>query len=95
MNIARDANLVKLAVDVERKIIACGCEFHIDCADQLIEDGSRFKNIWGANVYPDTMQIDFVAFLNIRPERGNRAMHIQDETVREKVGEVLKELLPI
>jgi hypothetical protein len=32
---------IKLAVDVERQILAGGGEYHADCEEVLLEDGSR------------------------------------------------------
>ena len=38
---------IKLAVDVERNILAGGGEFHADCQEALLEDGSHQENVWG------------------------------------------------
>jgi hypothetical protein len=38
---------IKLAVDVERDILAGGGEYHADCEEVLLEDGSRQEDIWG------------------------------------------------
>ena len=32
---------IKLAVDVQRNIVAGGAEYHTDCEEILLEDGSR------------------------------------------------------
>lgn len=32
---------IKLSVDVEREILAGGGEYHADCEEVLLEDGSR------------------------------------------------------
>jgi hypothetical protein len=37
---------IKLAVDVERKILAGGGILHADCKAALLEDGSRQVSIW-------------------------------------------------
>jgi len=87
-----DAGMVKLATDIERKILAAGCEFHVFCAEELLGDGSERKNVWGANVYADGA-IDFTAVFNIRPQDNNRSMEIQDGEIRKKVEAVIKELL--
>ena len=88
-------DILKFAVDVERGIMAAGCYFHIDCAEELMGDGSRAGDIWGANVYPAERKIDFSAVFNIRPLRNNRSMDIQDAVVRAKVGVVARNLLPL
>lgn len=89
-----DAEMAKLAVDIEKKLLAIGCEFHVFCAEELLQGGSRRKNIWGANVYPDGA-LDFTAVFNIRPADGNRSMEIQSEGVRKEVESVIKTLLPL
>ena len=43
---------IKLAVDVERQLVAGGGELHADCEQALIEDGSRQEDIWGADWDP-------------------------------------------
>ena len=93
--IAGNENMLKLAVDIERKIVSMGCEFHIDCAELLIQDGSDLANVWGANVYPKDNSLDFTAYINIRPEQHNRSMEIQNQEIRKKVEAVIKELLSL
>ena len=89
-----DDAMAKLAVDIEKKFLSISCEFHVFCAEELIQDGSRRKNLWGANVYPDGA-IDFTAVFNIRPQDGNRSTEIQNEDTKKEVEAVIKELLPI
>lgn len=86
-------SFVKVVVDVERKILSAGCELHIDCADELVEDGSAARNLWGANVYPEKGVIQFVSLINIRPRDGNRSMEIQLPDVRAKVEEIIRALV--
>ncbi len=52
---------IKLAVDVERGVLAGGGEYHADCEEILLEDGSLQENLWGADLYPDTRTVGFVA----------------------------------
>jgi hypothetical protein len=40
---------VKLAVDIQRGILAGGGTLHADCEAVLIEDGSRQEDVWGQN----------------------------------------------
>jgi len=92
--IIEDKTMIKMAVDIERRVLSLDCEFHIDCAERLMADGSKFSNIWGANFYPEDKKIDFIALINIRPEK-NRSMEIQDEKITEKIEGIIKKLLPI
>ncbi len=56
---------IKLAVDVERGIVAGGGEYHADCEEVLLEDGSLQENIWGADWYPESRTVTFGALINI------------------------------
>ncbi len=85
--------MVKVVVDIERNILSASCEFHIDCAEQLVDDGSLQKNLWGANLYRHNLSIDFVSLINIKPMEGNRSMEIQGPVIKRKVEEIIKKLL--
>jgi hypothetical protein len=84
---------IKLAVDVDRGILAGGGEYHADCEEVLLEDGSRQENVWGADWYPDSRAVAFGALINIRPRQGNMAMEIQEPHLREQIEAVVRRLL--
>ena len=86
---------IKLAVDVERSILAGGGEYHADCEEALLEDGSRQQDIWGADWYPESNRVEFVALINIRPRQGNRGMEIEDPMLREKIETIVRRLLEV
>ena len=48
---------VKLAVDVQRRILARGRAMHADCEAALLEDGSQQADVWGADWNPTTQQV--------------------------------------
>ena len=81
-------DLVKAVVDVDREIIAVDAELHSDLEAMLLEDGSRQKNIWGINLYPDLQGDEFIEFdalINIRPSQDNRSRGVEDEEIRKKI----------
>jgi hypothetical protein len=84
---------IKVAVDVERELLAGGGEYHADCEEVLLEDGSRQEDIWGADWYPDSQTMAFGALINIRPEQGNRSMEIENRELRKKIEEIVRRLL--
>ncbi len=84
---------IKLAVDVERGVLAGGGEYHADCEETLLEDGSLQEDLWGADWYPDTRTVGFVALINIRPRQGNRGMEIEDPTLRRRIEAVVRRLV--
>ncbi len=85
--------MVKVVVDLEKNILSAGCEFHIDCNEDLINGGSAQKNLWGANLYRKDYSIDFVSLTNIKPTEGNRSMEIQDPAIKQRMEEIIRELL--
>ena len=81
-------DMVKYVVDVERGVVGLGGEMHADAEQLLLEDGSRQKDLWGANYYPGRGRegcIEYTSLINIRPAAGNRSMEIQDPALRERV----------
>ena len=84
---------IKLAIDVERGILAGGGEYHADCEEALLEDGSQQEDIWGADLYPESKKVEFIALINIRPRQGNRGMEIEDSNLRAKVEAIVRRLL--
>lgn len=89
-------SVVKIAVDIEKKIIALGGELHSDCQEALIKKGSQTKDIWGANVLlgkPKEQRIEFVALINIRPVFGHYDMEIKSLEIKEKIKQVINQLI--
>jgi hypothetical protein len=84
---------IKLAVDIKRGILAGGGEFHVDCEQVLLRDGSEQANIWGADWYPHRQTIAYESIINIRPRDNNRSLEIQSPQIRDQVGQVVKSLL--
>ena len=84
---------MKLAVDIERGVIAGGGEFHADCEAVLLDQGSQQEAIWGADWIPETQEVRFEALINIRPRQNNRSMGIEDAAIRVRVEAIVRELL--
>ena len=84
---------VKLAVDIERGIVAGGGPLHADCEAVLLADGSQQEDIWGADWIPATQQIRYEALINIRPRQKNPSMTILDASIRDRVKEIVERLL--
>lgn len=84
---------IKLAVDVERKILAGGGEMHVDCEDALLDDESKQEDVWRADWYPSTQEVKYESLINIRPRQNNRSMEIQDPTLRKSIADIVRALL--
>ena len=84
---------IKLAVDIERQILAGGGTLHADCEAVLLEDGSQQADIWGSDWNPTSQQVTYEALINIRPRQNNRSMEILDLDIRKRVASITRRLL--
>ena len=84
---------IKLAVDIDRGILAGGGAMHADCESVLLDDGSQQEFIWGADWDPSAQQVTFESLINIRPRQNNPAMEILDSDIQKKIAEITKRLL--
>jgi len=85
--------MIKIAVDIRRRILAGGGEMQADYESVLLEEGSEQNDLWGANWYPAEQRIDYEALINIRPWLSNRSIVIQNEDIRRQVQAITIELL--
>jgi len=89
-------DMIKIVVDVQREIAAIDAEMHADLEEILLNDGSEQRHLWGVNIYPDKKGQDFIeytSFINIRPSDNNRSMELLDVNLREKVLNIVNELI--
>ena len=77
--------LIKLAVDVEQGILAGGGEWHADCEEALLNNGSVQENVWGADWFPERREVGFDSLINIRPTQGNFRTELQDPSLRKQI----------
>ena len=85
--------MIKIVVDIRRRILSGGGEMHADCESTLLEEGSEQDDLWGANWYPAEQRIAFESLINIRPRLGNRSTLIQSQELRETVEAITHEIL--
>lgn len=81
-------DMVKAVIDIDRELIAVDAELHSDLEALLLENGSKQKNLWGINIYPDMRGDDFIEFdslINIRPSQGNRSRGVDNEEARKRI----------
>jgi hypothetical protein len=84
---------IKLAVDIQRNILAGGGAMHADCESLLLQDGSNQADIWGADWIPSIQKVEFDALINIRPNQQNYSMAIQDPGIKQRVESITRQLL--
>lgn len=84
---------IKLAVDVQRGIVAGGGALHADCESVLLADGSRQEDVWGADWVPALQEVRYESLINIRPRQNNPSLTILDPALRTRVEEIVERLL--
>jgi hypothetical protein len=92
MAAAMFGNSVKAVVDTAREFLALDGELHSDLEALLLQDGSKQKDLWGINLYPELQGNDFIEFdsmINMRPSQNNRSRGVDDEQTRKKIIEVV------
>lgn len=85
-------NMVKAVVDVERDLLAVDAELHSDLEALLLENGSKQKDLWGVNFYPELKGEEFLEYdsmINIRPSQNNRSRGVENENLRKKITEIV------
>jgi hypothetical protein len=86
-------SMIKIVVDIRRRILSGGGEMHSDCESVLLNEGSEQDDLWGANWYPAEERIAFESLINIRPRMGNRNILIHDSEIRKQVESITRDIL--
>lgn len=85
-------NLVKAVVDVEKELIALDAELHSDLEAFLLSNGSKQKDLWGINIYPDKEGDEFIEFdsvINLRPSQDNRTRGVDNKEIQKRIIEII------
>ncbi len=88
--------MAKGVADIEKGIFALGGEWHMDANEVLIKDGSEQKNLWGFNLYwakPKEERLEYNSLINIRPQQNNRSMEVENGEIRQKIFEIVNNLV--
>jgi hypothetical protein len=92
----RFGDLVKAVVDIEKGIMVIGAELHADEEALLLEQGSNQQDLWGINLYPEKSGeelVEFDSMINLRPSQGNTSRSVNDPTIRQRIRDIVKELI--
>lgn len=85
-------DMIKAVADVRLGILAIDAELHSDLEQLLLENGSLQDDLWGFNIYPELEGDDFIEFdslINIRPRQNNRSRDVEDESIRQRIREIV------
>ena len=91
---SRHGSLVKAVVDIERAVMIAGMTMHSDGEEMLLENGSKQKDLWGINIYPDKQGDHFIEYdsmINLRPSQNNRSRSVDSAQIRAKIIAVVRE----
>ena len=90
-------NLVKAVVDIKLGIIVIDASLHADEEAHLLSSGSNQQDLWGINLYPALNGsedfIEFGSMINLRPSQGNRSRSVTNPSVREKIRQIVNNLI--
>ncbi len=86
---------IKSVVDVENNLTAVGGEFHIDCEEVLLAQGSKLENLFGGGYRVSTKEVEYMAMSNYKPALNKTTYEIMDPLIREKLYKLTKEYLEI
>ncbi|MEA3296045.1 MAG: DUF5674 family protein [Patescibacteria group bacterium] len=91
--------VIKFVVDIENNLIALGGELHSDTAEELIEQGSDNRNLWGGNFYPlkekAEEKIEYTSLINIKPSQDSFSMDIENKDIILKINKVIEEFIEL
>ncbi len=89
-------DLVKAVVDVEEKVMVVDADLHSDEEAYLLGKGSKQKNLWGINIYPELdpdEMVEFDSLINLRPSQDNRSRGVDDPRLQEAIREIVNGLV--
>jgi len=89
-------SLVKVVVDVKRKVMIAGTSMHSDAESLLLEQGSEQANLWGINLYLKKSReewIDYDSMINLRPWQENDSRGVDNPETRQKIREIVNSLV--
>ncbi len=89
--------MVKIAVDINKRIATAGGEWHSEGQDILVKEaGSLGVDVWGCNLYPwnePEKRIEYVSLINIKPAIGHKNMEIENKEIRHKIKSIVEDLI--
>jgi hypothetical protein len=89
--------LVKADVDITQRRVIIDMQMHYDGEQELLETGSKQRDLWGINLHPEDYGtddfIEYDSMINIRPSQGNPSRDVLDLDVREKIKQIIAEVV--
>ncbi len=89
------SDYIKTVIDIEKDIIAVGGEFHIDCEEALLEQGSKLENLYGGGYRVSTKEVEYMAMSNYKPSLGKTTYEVMEPQIRDKILNLTKRYLEL
>ncbi|MCC7010438.1 MAG: hypothetical protein IT184_16635 [Acidobacteria bacterium] len=92
----RFRDFVKAVIDLRRQVMILDADMHADQEAVLLAEGSRQRDLWGINLYPQLDGEDWLEFdsmINMRPSFGNRSRGVDDATTRDGIRTLVSRLV--
>lgn len=92
-----DGNIVKADVDIAKKIVIIDMPMHFEGEQELLEQGSRQKDLWGINLIPAQYGLDgfivFESMINIKVHQDNPSMTIKSAEICLQITAIIDEVV--
>jgi hypothetical protein len=86
---------IKTVIDIKKNILAVGGEYHIDCEEVLLKQGSKQEDLYGGGYRISSKTIEYIAMSNYKPHLKKLTYEITDEKIREQLEKLTEEFLEI
>lgn len=82
----------KVVVDVDQKILTAGGEYHIDCEQVLLANGSLQDNLWGGGYRFENKEVDFMGLTNYKSHLKHLSYEVTFPEIREKMEKIIRKV---
>ncbi|OGC51110.1 hypothetical protein A2W32_00495 [candidate division WWE3 bacterium RBG_16_37_10] len=82
----------KVVVDIKRNVLAAGGEYHIDCEQVLLADGSVQSDLWGGGFRFESKEVDFMGLTNYKANINHFSYEITQSEIREQVEKIIRKV---
>jgi len=86
---------IKTVIDIKRNVLAVGGEYHIDCEEVLLKQGSNQEDLYGGGYRVSTKTVEYMAMSNYKPRLKRLTYEIADEIIRKKLKKLTVDFLTI
>lgn len=80
----------KVVVDIKRSLLAAGGEYHIDCEQVLLADGSLQGDLWGGGYRFESKEVDFMSLTNYKANIDHFSYEITSDKIRKQVEKIIR-----